>query len=252
MTAVVVVVAAVVVMAPKKEKKRHESGSKSSKSKKRSSEGGASPEPAKKVKDKNAPKAGKNAYLFFLDSIRHQVKIDNPSVSFGELTKIAGAKWKELSAEDRVPFEEQAAKDSARYKAEKADYVPPVGAGGPTKRAKKDENAPKNALSSYMYFTMDSRAAITREHPEWPVTEISKEMGLRWKALSAEAKVVYEDMARADKKRYEAQMLEFKAEGSFTAAAKLQRSDFGGAAPMDVADSESVQVKDEEHTQVVE
>jgi hypothetical protein len=142
------------------------------------------------------------------------------------------------------------------------DYVPPAGAaaGGAAKRAKKDENAPKNALSSYILFTGDCRASITRAHPEWPVSEVAKEMGVRWKALSAEERAVYEDMAKADKKRYEAQMAEYKADGSFTAAARPLSVDFGGSgpdagssssAPMEVqADSESAEA--EEPTQVVE
>jgi hypothetical protein len=39
------------------------------------------------------------------------VKKENPDIAFGEVGKILGAKWKELSASEKTKFEEQAKKD---------------------------------------------------------------------------------------------------------------------------------------------
>jgi hypothetical protein len=44
----------------------------------------------------------------------------NPGVSFGEVGKLMGAAWKALDADGKKKYEDLAAKDKARYEAEKA------------------------------------------------------------------------------------------------------------------------------------
>ncbi|MBV33271.1 MAG: hypothetical protein CMK36_07560 [Porticoccaceae bacterium] len=89
---------------------------------------------AKKEKASGVKKPrGKNAYMFFLDSRRAQIGADikaaaeadgasdedkaklsaKGSVKVSEVTKVAGAEWKALSAEDKAPFEKQSAADKA-------------------------------------------------------------------------------------------------------------------------------------------
>lgn len=74
-----------------------------------------------------------------------------------------------------------------------------------TKRAKKDPNAPKRALSSYMFFAKEKRAEIIAEKPELSkdVAAVGKMIGSAWNALSDKEKVPFEKMAEEDKLRYE-------------------------------------------------
>jgi len=89
----------------------------------------------KPAKKETAPKAprGKNAYMWFADTVRAQFKseIETASVAEGadeedkakvsakgtakvaEVAKLTGAAWAALSAEEKKPFEEQAAADKA-------------------------------------------------------------------------------------------------------------------------------------------
>ncbi|GAA5822806.1 hypothetical protein JCM5353_003530 [Sporobolomyces roseus] len=76
----------------------------------------------KAKKDPNAPKRPLSAYMHFSQAKRAEVKEENPDVTFGEIGKLLGAKWKEADADDRAPFEEKAKEDKARYEKEKADY----------------------------------------------------------------------------------------------------------------------------------
>ena len=46
--------------------------------------------------------------------MRASIKASNPTASFGELTKLAGEGWKALGPEDRVQYEQLAAKDKER------------------------------------------------------------------------------------------------------------------------------------------
>ena len=51
------------------------------------------------------------------------------------------------------------------------------------KRAKKDPNAPKKALSAYMLWLNQTREEIKKDNPGISITELSKKAGVLWKAL---------------------------------------------------------------------
>ena len=73
----------------------------------------------------------------------------------------------------------------------------------PKKKVLKDENAPKKAKTSYMYFCDEMRSKVRDENPEMKMTEITKILGSRWKELSDEEKAVYVKKASKDKNRFE-------------------------------------------------
>ena len=58
------------------------------------------------------------------------------------------------------------------------------------KRQKKDPNAPKKAMTSYLAYSNEQRPLIKQEQPSLSMTEISKVIGQRWKALSSEEQEV--------------------------------------------------------------
>ncbi|OJJ60896.1 hypothetical protein ASPSYDRAFT_87465 [Aspergillus sydowii CBS 593.65] len=76
----------------------------------------------RRKKDPNAPKRGLSAYMFFANDNRDKVREENPGISFGQVGKMLGEKWKALSDKDRKPYEDKAATDKKRYEDEKAAY----------------------------------------------------------------------------------------------------------------------------------
>ncbi|GFF36938.1 non-histone chromosomal protein 6 [Aspergillus udagawae] len=76
----------------------------------------------RKKKDPNAPKRGLSAYMFFANDNRDKVREENPGITFGQVGKMLGERWKALSDSDRRPYEEKAAADKKRYEDEKASY----------------------------------------------------------------------------------------------------------------------------------
>ena len=52
-------------------------------------------------KEKKGPKRPLAPYMFYCKEQREIVKQNNPDVSFGELGKILGAQWKDLSEKDK-------------------------------------------------------------------------------------------------------------------------------------------------------
>jgi hypothetical protein len=63
------------------------------------------------------------------------------------------------------------------------------------------------ASSSYIIFSTKIRQTIKDEHPDMANKDIIRETGVRWKALSAEEKIPYEEMATADKERWDTKKL---------------------------------------------
>ncbi|KAJ7145811.1 high mobility group box domain-containing protein [Mycena epipterygia] len=70
-------------------------------------------------------------------------------------------------------------------------------------KAKKDPNAPKRALSAYMFFSQDWRERIKTENPDAGFGEVGKLLGAKWKELDDEEKKPYVDQAAKDKTRAE-------------------------------------------------
>ncbi|CAL3964137.1 unnamed protein product [Diplocarpon coronariae] len=78
--------------------------------------------PEKKKKDPNAPKRGLSAYMFFANEQRENVREENPGITFGQVGKVLGERWKALNDKQRTPYEAKAAQDKKRYEDEKASY----------------------------------------------------------------------------------------------------------------------------------
>ncbi|MDI1492959.1 MAG: Non-histone chromosomal protein 6 [Ramalina farinacea] len=78
--------------------------------------------PEKKKKDPNAPKRGLSAYMFFANEQRDNVREENPGISFGQVGKVLGERWKALNDKQRGPYEAKAKQDKERYESEKASY----------------------------------------------------------------------------------------------------------------------------------
>lgn len=79
--------------------------------------------PGKKPKkDPNAPKKPMSGFMIFAAERRPLVKQANPGMSFGDIAKVVGREWKELSDVEKEPFAAKSEAAKARYKLEKEAY----------------------------------------------------------------------------------------------------------------------------------
>ena len=95
---------------------------------------------SKKNKDPNAPKRPLAAYMLWLNDNRNKIADEYFADLSGKervtkTAKKAGELWKELSDDEKTPYNEQSAAARAEYQKLKADYVPPEGFV-PTKTAR--------------------------------------------------------------------------------------------------------------------
>jgi hypothetical protein len=60
--------------------------------------------------------------MFFANEQRENVREENPGISFGQVGKLLGERWKALTEKQRAPYEAKAAADKKRYEDEKQAY----------------------------------------------------------------------------------------------------------------------------------
>lgn len=204
----------------------------------------------KPEKDINAPKRNMSAYLLYQNAMREQFKRENPGMvssgtsiasdkfslrhlvfssdflffqTFGQLAKYTSHMYKNLTPDEKETWENRAQQDKVRYDAEIANYVPPPGHDSrgvliednrPRKRSKrgpKDPAAPKRASGAYVFFTNEMRPKVLAEYPGIKFVDLGKVLGERWRALTADEKKRYENMAAEDKIRFQMEMQQYTA-----------------------------------------
>jgi len=163
-------------------------------------------------KDKNKPKRGLSAFMFYSQERRPDLKKTQPDLAFGDVAKTIGKEWAAMADKDKARFQKLATKDKARYEHAMKSYVPDPNAGkDKKKRKKKDPNAPKRPKSSYMCFAVTRRPQLVKTNPDWDFGKFGKTIGEEWRGMSASKKAKFEKMAAADKTRYANEMKHYEA-----------------------------------------
>ncbi|XP_053449146.1 high mobility group protein B3-like [Nycticebus coucang] len=77
--------------------------------------------------------------------------------------------------------------------------------------AKGDPKKPKGKMSAYAFFVQTCREECKKKNPEVPVNfaEFSRKCSERWKAMSGKEKSKSDEMAKADKVRYDWEMKDY-------------------------------------------
>lgn len=120
---------------------------------------------------------------------RKRIVAENPSLKsdIGGVAKMVGKAWGALSTEEKAKYAKKGASMKTKTKkvkkaktAEKEEEEEvEVKKGKKTRKSGK-----KRALSGFMKFSMKERAAVMKENPGIKFTEVGKELGKRWGALS--------------------------------------------------------------------
>uniref|UniRef100_A0A2K6AA39 High mobility group protein B3 n=1 Tax=Mandrillus leucophaeus TaxID=9568 RepID=A0A2K6AA39_MANLE len=77
--------------------------------------------------------------------------------------------------------------------------------------AKGDPKKPKSKMSAYAFFVQTCREERKKKNPEVPVNfaEFSKKCSERWKTMPGKEKSKFDEMAKADKVRYDWEMQDY-------------------------------------------
>lgn len=104
----------------RKRKKRDKENKSAKKTKKKSS-----PTKGRKIpkKDPNEPKRPLSSFMLFSQKHRDEIKAKNPDVSFGQVGKLLGQSWKDISPEEKAVIENETAEAKAAYDIEYKTYM---------------------------------------------------------------------------------------------------------------------------------
>ena len=152
------------------------------------SKGSLSGKPVKESKKRKKSRRGLTSYLAFIKTERKNYA--GEGVSPQDTMKKCALAWKELSAEDKKPYEEMAAADRAAKALEAGVDV------------SKKRKRPRRALTGYLCFTKAKRAEVAAEDPTLSPQATTSKLGALWQSLDAEGRKEYQDLAAIDKKRY--------------------------------------------------
>ncbi|KAJ1668879.1 Non-histone chromosomal protein 6 [Coemansia sp. RSA 1813] len=124
------------------------------------------------------------------------------------MPRVAGSRKKAADVADVAPVK-ATRKGKTSGRVEKA--TKPAKRG---KRGKKNPDAPKRALSAYMFFSQANRATVRENNPDVSFGTIGKLLGEQWKGMTDAEKTPYTKKADEDKARYEADKAKWDEENS--------------------------------------
>jgi len=78
-----------------------------------------------------------------------------------------------------------------------------------TNKKKINPNAPKRAMSAFMFFSKAVRPMIKEDNPDMSFGDIGKLLGKAFKELRDKEKEKYEIMEEKEKERYQKEMLNY-------------------------------------------
>eukprot|EP00123_Amoebidium_parasiticum_P015752 comp23133_c1_seq1/m.37309 comp23133_c1_seq1/g.37309 ORF comp23133_c1_seq1/g.37309 comp23133_c1_seq1/m.37309 type:complete len:265 (-) comp23133_c1_seq1:421-1215(-) len=105
-----------------------DSGSDSSESEVQAAPVEAAPKPkasgkGKAEKDPHAPKRPANAFFMFCQQHRSHAQEENTDLRHPEITKILGARWKQMTEQEKMPYYEMYETDKTRYARDLKQYA---------------------------------------------------------------------------------------------------------------------------------
>jgi len=168
------------------------------------------------------PRGKMTPYACFVKVIRAEHKKKHPceSIVFAEFSKKCAEKWRQMTDKEKRRFQEMSEKDKERFNKEMSFYSststmgqPPMGAkvggkGSRKRKRPKDPNAPKRALSAFMWFCKAERPNVKDANPQLKMGQIAKVLSEQWK--NCPNKHIYESQADNDKERYREAMATWK------------------------------------------
>jgi len=149
----------------------------------------------KPKKDPSAPKAALTSYMVFSGVERGKVLGDLGNLGTGEVSKELGRRWRELTTEAKAGYEEEAARDRARFKQELEAHTGVKVEDKPKKAKTKSDKVkvPKEkkrvkevaveaagAMTDYFAFLFSQWSSARARHPSACPSTLQAILWTRW------------------------------------------------------------------------
>lgn len=147
-----------------------------------------------------APRRFKSPYIHFSISQIQKYKHIYKNVKVTSFSSLISKEWKGLPEDDKNMWRMLAEKDKKRYDAEKRLYKGPWQV--PSDRPRKDPSAPKRPPSAFLNYSQTRRKELIGENPNVKNTDISKLLGLEWRAAPQEVRQPHIDKEAREREEY--------------------------------------------------
>lgn len=132
------------------------------------------------LKDPNAPKKPLSSYMFFCKEKRTGFKSQNPEMKQGEISKLMGSEWRELSEKKKKKYILKADEDKLRYLDEMKSYERPSDEVLLGEKVNRKKSSKEEDNTGYMLFCRDKKAEVKKQNPEMSVDELNSELERLW------------------------------------------------------------------------
>jgi len=155
----------------------------------------------KRARDPAAPRRARTAFNFFLDDFREEYKKLHPeSKGVVEVTKSGSQRWKTMTDEEKLKYENMSAEAQVRYKKAKEEYEANE---GPKKFRIAGATKPKRPPTAYFMFLCKYRSDYREAHPDVKgIKDMSTAAGKQWREMDAAGKKPFEQRAADAKAEY--------------------------------------------------
>lgn len=138
---------------------------------------------------KQGPKRPSSAYFLFSMSIRNELLQQFPDAKVPELSKLASARWRELSDDEKKPYYDEFRTNWEKYRVLRDEYEKTL--------------PPKRPSGPFIQFTQEVRPLVVKENPDKNLIEITKIIGSKWRDLDPVKKNEYTEMYKKRLKEWE-------------------------------------------------
>ncbi|KAL3230617.1 Intrastrand cross-link recognition protein [Nakaseomyces bracarensis] len=138
---------------------------------------------------KQGPKRPSSAYFLFSMSIRNELLQQFPDAKVPELSKLASARWRELSDDEKKPYYDEFRTNWEKYRVLRDEYEKTL--------------PPKRPSGPFIQFTQEVRPIVVKENPDKNLIEITKIIGSKWRDLDPVKKNEYTEMYKKRLKEWE-------------------------------------------------
>ncbi len=183
-------------------------------------------------KELSPPKRPMSAYLHFARAVRPAVKKDMAGSHANDVLKEIAKRWARVTGAEKQVYLEKAAVSKQEYlvKVREWEKTRPQGGAASGSKSGAGMKKPKRAITAFHHFSGEMRPQILAEHPSMKTTDVVRELGDRWRKISAKDKARFEKLADKSRAEYRSKMADYEARnkvrGSVQQGEKMSAFDY--------------------------
>jgi high mobility group protein B2 len=163
----------------------------------------------RRKRDPERPKRAMTAYMVYVRDNIKNVTRDMGNAKRSEVIRECGSRWNSMTHNQKKKYVNVSKQDKERYAREMANYTPTTQVDEPKlKRRKKDPDAPKRPLTTYMAFVSHHQKLVAGQYDKQK--DVLQHISNLWRNATNKDKKKFAQEANADRARYQREMANYQ------------------------------------------